>query len=245
MTVPVTCAVTDSYGSQGSATVNLTINAAIPVVVTATATPNPAASGATVQFGCAAAGGTGTFTSYSWSTPAGTFATSQTPTMQVVNSGTTATVTAVTCTATDSMVGQGSGSVNLTVNPVPPGPYSFYVLTPCRLYDTRTAAASPAIQPAGTPDRAFGVASMCGVPADAKSLSVNVTVTNVTAPGSLSIYRGDGQQTGTNTVSLVAGRTRANNAMLQLALDGSGTIKVQNTSVGTVDLIVDVNGYFR
>ena len=122
MTVPVTCAVTDSYGSQGSATVNLTINAAIPVVVTATATPNPAASGATVQFGCAAAGGTGTFTSYSWSTPAGTFATSQTPTMQVVNSGTTATVTAVTCTATDSMVGQGSGSVNLTVESRAAGP---------------------------------------------------------------------------------------------------------------------------
>ena len=74
---------------------------------------------------------------------------------------------------------------------------------------------------------------------------MNVTVTNVLAPGVVSIYRGDGQPTGTNTVALVAGRTRANNAFLQLALDGSGTIKVQNTSSSTTDLIIDVNGYFR
>ena len=42
-----------------------------------------------------------------------------------------------------------------------------------------------------------------------------------------------------------AGVTRANNSMLQLALDGSGTIKVENRSTGTLDLIIDVNGYFR
>jgi hypothetical protein len=245
MTVPVTCTVTDSNGSQGSATVNLTINAAIPVVVTATATPNPAVSGATVQFTCSPTGGTGAFTSYSWSTPSGVFSTSRNPTMQVANSGAAPTVTAVTCTATDSMAGQASGSVSLTVDPAAEGPFAFFVLTPCRLVDTRTAAGSPAVQAAGVADRTFTVASTCGIPADARSLSVNVTVTNVTAAGSLSIYRGDGQQTGTNTVSLVAGKTRANNAMVQLALDGSGTIKVQNTSAGTVDLIVDVNGYFR
>jgi hypothetical protein len=143
------------------------------------------------------------------------------------------------------MAGQGSGSVNLTVNPVPPGPYSFYAITPCRLFDTRTVAGSPAIQASGTADRSFIVASTCGVPADARSISANVTVTNVSAGGTLSIYRGDGQETGTTTVALNAGVTRANNAMLQLALDGSGTIKVQNTSTGTADLIVDVNGYFR
>jgi hypothetical protein len=43
----------------------------------------------------------------------------------------------------------------------------------------------------------------------------------------------------------VAGRTRSNNAMLQLALDGSGTIRIQNTSAGLTDLIIDVNGFFR
>jgi type 1 fimbria pilin len=115
--------------------------------------------------------------------------------------------------------------------------------------DTRNAAGplgGPAIQPAGTADRSFNVAaSSCGIPADAKSISVNVTATNVTASGAVSIYRGDSARTGTNTGVLLVGKTRANNAILQLALDGSGTVKVQNTSAGTFDLILDVNGYFR
>jgi hypothetical protein len=115
--------------------------------------------------------------------------------------------------------------------------------------DTRNAAGplgGPAIQPAGASDRSFNVAaSSCGIPTDARAISVNVTATNVTASGAVSIYRGDGARTGTNTGILVAGRTRANNAVLQIALDGSGTIKVQNISAGTFDLILDVNGYFR
>ena len=74
---------------------------------------------------------------------------------------------------------------------------------------------------------------------------MNVTVTDVVSLGVASIYPGDGSRTGTNTVAFVAGRTRANNAILQLALDGTGTIKVQNTSPGTLDLILDVNGFFR
>jgi hypothetical protein len=121
------------------------------------------------------------------------------------------------------------------------------VLNPCRVLDTRNPAGplgGPAIQPAGTPDRSFAVASSCGIPSNASAISVNVTVTSVLGSGVVSIYRGDGQPTGTTTVPLVAGRTRANNAFLQLALDGSGTIKVQNTSSSTTDLIIDVNGYF-
>jgi hypothetical protein len=141
-----------------------------------------------------------------------------------------------------------TGSASATATFTAGGPYSFFVLNSCRVLDTRNPAGplgAPAIQPAGTPDRVFAVTSSCGIPSDAKAISVNATVTSVLAPGVLSIYRGDGQPTGTTTVPLVAGRTRANNAFLQLALDGSGTIKVQNTSSGTSDLILDINGYFR
>ena len=75
--------------------------------------------------------------------------------------------------------------------------------------------------------------------------SAAIRLTNASASGVVSIYRGDGQPTGTNTIAFAAGRTRANNAILQLPLDGSGSIKVQNTSPGSMDLIIDVNGFFR
>jgi len=38
---------------------------------------------------------------------------------------------------------------------------------------------------------------------------------------------------------------RANNAVLQLAHDGSGTVKVQADTAGPVDLLIDVTGYFQ
>jgi len=65
------------------------------------------------------------------------------------------------------------------------------------------------------------------------------------AGGSLAIYRGDGATTGTSSISFNAGKNRADNAILQLALDGSGTVKVNNSAAGTVNFILDVNGYFQ
>ncbi len=217
-----------------------------PLNVTISATPTPAYAGNPVQFGCSATGGTGPYT-YTWSVTDGG-AGSGSPFAHVLDpSGSYV----ATCTAYDPVThrtGQNTVTVNVTLPPGVGGPYALFALTPCRLVDTRNPVGlrgGPAIQRAGTTDRVFSVASVCGIPADAKALSANVTVTNVTAPGSVSIYRGNGSQNGTSTASLVPGRTRANNAMLQLAMDGSGTVKVQNTSLGTFDLIIDVNGYFR
>jgi hypothetical protein len=39
--------------------------------------------------------------------------------------------------------------------------------------------------------------------------------------------------------------TRANNAIVTLAADGTGRIAVLNASTGTVHLLVDVSGYFE
>jgi hypothetical protein len=220
----------------------------LPPTAVATAMPNPATYVDNVRLTCTAGGGSGSYT-IAWSVSDGAAA-SGSPFFHVFGAAGSYTAT---CAATDTVTGLTGTSAPVTVVVgLPPGsggPYPLFTLSPCRVLDTRSAAGplgAPVIQPAGTPDRTFNVtASSCGIPADAKSISVNVTATNVTAPGSVSIYRGDGARTGTNTGSLVAGRTRANGAILQLALDGSGTIKVQNTSAGPFDLILDVNGYFR
>ncbi len=123
-----------------------------------------------------------------------------------------------------------------------------FPLTPCRLVDTRNAAGplgAPSLEPSGSPDRSFAITGVCGIPSDAQAVSVNVTVTNVQASGALLLYRGDGSPTTASTISIRPGITRANNSQTQLALDGSGTFRVQNSSAGTLDFIVDVNGYYR
>jgi hypothetical protein len=101
----------------------------------------------------------------------------------------------------------------------------------------------PALQANAT--RLFSVTSTCGIPTWAGSISVNVTVTASTAQGQLQIYPGNGAVPQTSVINFHAGRTRANNAMLMLATDGTGTIAVRNDSPGTVHFILDVNGCFR
>jgi hypothetical protein len=118
-------------------------------------------------------------------------------------------------------------------------PSSFYALTPCRLVDTRTAAG-----PFGGPALAFGEsrpftvsAGACGVPADAKAVSMNVTVTGQAAAGALTLFPGAGVAPVTTTVSF------ANNAVV--GLTGGILSVLGRQESGSVDVIVDVSGYFR
>ena len=123
---------------------------------------------------------------------------------------------------------------------------SFYALTPCRILDTRDPdgpLGGPVLAPESS--RLFMMTGVCGVPADASALSANVTVTQTTAAGGLTLHPGDEATPEASTISFGAGRTRANNAMLLLAGDGTGTVNVVNRSPGSVHVIVDVNGYFR
>lgn len=46
-------------------------------------------------------------------------------------------------------------------------------------------------------------------------------------------------------VSFPAGRTRANNAQILLSTDGTGRVAIQNSSGGTLDLSIDVTGYYE
>jgi hypothetical protein len=123
---------------------------------------------------------------------------------------------------------------------------SFYPLTPCRLLDTRYPdgpLGGPVLAANGS--RLFTMTGTCGVPADARALSANVTVTEPAATGGLVLHPGDEATPTASTISFAAGYTRANNAILPMSGDGSGTVNVVNQSSGTVHLIVDVNGYFR
>jgi hypothetical protein len=128
----------------------------------------------------------------------------------------------------------------------PPAAASFYTLLPCRLVDTRNAngpLGGPVLPASG--QRTFTLTGACGVPATAKAISVNVAVTAPAASGFLKLYPGDGIAPLASSINFSAGQTRANNAIVLLATDGSGGLRVQNGSTGTVHFILDVNGYFE
>jgi hypothetical protein len=133
--------------------------------------------------------------------------------------------------------------------PPPPLPVSaattLNVLAPCRLLDTRNAPGAlggPAM--GALASRSFVAAGTCGVPAGAVAVSVNVTVVNPAVTGDLVAYpNGLASPPGSSTLSFRAGRTRANNTVLYLASDGS--FIARNNASGSLDLVVDVNGYYK
>jgi hypothetical protein len=129
--------------------------------------------------------------------------------------------------------------------PQPPN-LKFYTLPPCRVIDTRNAPgrlAGPALQP-GT-GRMFAMAGVCGLPATAQAVSVNVTVVGATAAGYLTLGASDRGLPGTSTINYRAGVGRSNNALIGLSSDGAGGFTAFNGSAAPIQLILDVNGYFQ
>jgi streptogramin lyase len=124
-------------------------------------------------------------------------------------------------------------------------PQSFSTVTPCRVVDTRDPPGprgGPALA-AGT-KRTFTLAGQCGIPGEAAAISANLTVTNPTAAGDLRLYAPGNDVGFASAINYGAGQTRANIASLALGPSGDVTV-VCDQSGGTVDFILDVNGYFQ
>jgi photosystem II stability/assembly factor-like uncharacterized protein len=129
--------------------------------------------------------------------------------------------------------------------PQPAGTH-FYTLRPCRVIDTRGATSSlagPALQP--NANRVFAMAGACGLPSTARAASVNVTVIGGNASGYLTLGPSDQSRPATSTINYGAGAIRANNAIIDLSTDGAGGVLVLNGSTGSVQFILDLNGYFQ
>jgi hypothetical protein len=65
------------------------------------------------------------------------------------------------------------------------------------------------------------------------------------AAGNLRFFPGDGVAPNASTLNFAAGQTRANNAIAMLASSGSGTVALRNSSTASVNVVIDVNGYFE
>jgi hypothetical protein len=129
---------------------------------------------------------------------------------------------------------------------LPTQPIALVAIAPCRLADTRggpnfTGPFGPPSLVAVTP-RVFPVAGNCGIPLSAQVVSANVTVTNTSGNGFISLWPEGAPQPSplVSSLNYLAGQTIANAVTAPLGTNGGITVYAK---VG-LDLIIDVNGYF-
>jgi hypothetical protein len=130
------------------------------------------------------------------------------------------------------------------------GPFSFFPLTPCRVINTKNApgpAGGPAL--AANTSRDFPVLGTCAVPADAKAVAFNITVTQPTDFGDLRVFPQGTTEPLASVINWVTSDFAVANGAIIPVTAGASNITVKCDmpvgSTGTVHLIVDVTGYFK
>src|SRR6266540_2691527 len=124
-------------------------------------------------------------------------------------------------------------------------PQAFYTVAPCRVVDTRGPngpLGGPALAAITTRD--FPVRGACNIPATARSVSLNVTVTGSTSYGDLRLYPTGAGGITSSTINWATGRTRANNSIVGIGGGGGLTVWCVMPT-GLTHVILDVNGYFQ
>ncbi len=117
-------------------------------------------------------------------------------------------------------------------------------LTPARICDTRSSSlpvnqcTGKTMKPNST--MTVQVAGLGGVPANAKAVAVNVTVTDTTAASYLTVFPGGARPTASN-LNWASGRTVPN--LVVVELNSSGGLTLYNHA-GTTDVVLDVLGYY-
>ena len=121
------------------------------------------------------------------------------------------------------------------------GTLQFYPLPQCRIVDTRNGQDGGLLQ-AGV-ERDYTMAGLCGIPAGAQTLSLNVTA--IPAAGGLdylTVWTGGEPRPSTSTLNASAGGAVANAAIVTPSRINQLVAFYANSN--NTDLLVDVNGYF-
>jgi len=80
---------------------------------------------------------------------------------------------------------------------------------------------------------------------DAVAAAVNLTVAGGSSGGYVSVWAGNQQTPFVGNIDFSANQTRANNAIVAVANDGSGLVAAYANAYDPVHLIIDVDGYFK
>ncbi|MBR7831715.1 PKD domain-containing protein [Actinospica durhamensis] len=145
----------------------------------------------------------------------------------------------ITVTGTSMVNGQpftATGTVTTTGSDYTP-------LDPTRILDTRKGIGAPKAKI--TPDNlaSLNIAGNGSIPADATAVVLNVTVTDTTGNGYVSVIPSGGYLSVSN-LNYLKGQTVTNAVIVPVGADGTVQLYDMGPAGGSVDLIADVSGYF-
>jgi hypothetical protein len=136
------------------------------------------------------------------------------------------------------------------------GPFQYFPVTPCRVFDTRTVTTQTDGNPLPNPGpHDFRIQGNCGVPNGAQAVTINATVVSPSQQGDLRLYPVGAPYVVVGTLNYEGGEPAlANGAIVPLGPVSLSTDKdlrtvigmgCPGTGCGTIHLIVDVTGYFQ
>ena len=118
----------------------------------------------------------------------------------------------------------------------------FYNVTPCRAVDTRTGYGGIVL---GSTTRTFQMKGVCGVPLDAKTVTLNVTVVGPTQGGFVVLWPAGMPLPLVSNINFNAGEPAiANGAVVPVAVSNPDLSLIASGG-GTTHVILDVTGYFK
>lgn len=120
-----------------------------------------------------------------------------------------------------------------------------YAMAPSRALDTRVGSGQPYSGDTLEPGQTLTVqlAGLAGLPAlGMAAVTINVTVTDTRASGYLDVWASTQSQPATSEVNWVPGETAQN--LVVTAVGSTGGVSFCNRSSGTIQLVVDANGWF-
>ena len=155
-------------------------------------------------------------------------------------------------------------SVAAVAGAAPSGPLSTYLVEPCRFLDTRddVLLRGESVGPLGEGIHPYILQGACGVPAGAQGVILNVTATEATVAGHLTLVAVpetaapthrmativDSMVPTTSTINVAPGLTVGNAATVRLRENTTGQFDLMvyaSVKGGTVHLIIDVVGYLK
>ena len=137
--------------------------------------------------------------------------------------------------------------------PATAGTQGYTAVTPFRIADTRANSGCNNVTPSGTlgPDatvvlKVVGAVSCEGtsgsVPSNATAIVMNVTVTGGTAGGFLTVYPAGTTKTTASNLNWTTGQIVSN--LVTVELGTNGTVDIYSGSDGSVNVVVDLQGYY-